>query len=98
MLIMASLEGPYCLMRRLRPLSDSPLHRLAANETTKVGSKVTSAASAERKFNGRDKAFLATVHQELAPMVGRRLAAAHKLSAMQLIAFAASARLPAGRR
>jgi DNA-binding CsgD family transcriptional regulator len=41
-------------------------------------------ALGERKFNGRDKAFLATAHKELAPMVGRRLAAAHEPSAMQL--------------
>ncbi|MBX3426985.1 MAG: hypothetical protein KF688_15010 [Pirellulales bacterium] len=38
----------------------------------------------ERRFAGRDKLFLATLHGELAPMVGRQLAAAHEPSAMQL--------------
>ena len=38
----------------------------------------------ERKFSRRDKAFLSALHQELAPMVGRQLAAAHEPSAMQL--------------
>lgn len=38
----------------------------------------------EPRFAGRDKLFLATLHGELAPMVGRQLAAAHEPSAMQL--------------
>jgi DNA-binding CsgD family transcriptional regulator len=38
----------------------------------------------EPRFTGRDKLFLATLHGELAPMVGRQLAAAHEPSAMQL--------------
>jgi DNA-binding NarL/FixJ family response regulator len=38
----------------------------------------------EPKFTGRDKLFLATLHQELAPMVGRQLAAAHEPSATEL--------------
>jgi DNA-binding CsgD family transcriptional regulator len=38
----------------------------------------------ESKFSRRDKAFLSMLHRELAPMVGRQLAAAHEPSAMHL--------------
>jgi DNA-binding CsgD family transcriptional regulator len=38
----------------------------------------------ERKFRPRHKLFLTTVHQAIAPMVGRQFAAAHEPSAMQL--------------
>ena len=38
----------------------------------------------ERKFRPRDKTFLQLLHEELAPMVGRQLAAAHEPSATQL--------------
>jgi DNA-binding CsgD family transcriptional regulator len=38
----------------------------------------------EPRFTGRHKLFLATLHQELAPMVGRQLAAAYEPSARDL--------------
>lgn len=38
----------------------------------------------ERRFSRRDKFFLATLHQQLALMVGRQLAAAHEPSALHL--------------
>jgi DNA-binding NarL/FixJ family response regulator len=38
----------------------------------------------ERNFSVRHKLFLTTLHREIAPMVGRQLAAAHEPSAMQL--------------
>jgi DNA-binding CsgD family transcriptional regulator len=38
----------------------------------------------EPRFAARDKAFLAAVHGEIAPLVGRQLAAAHEPSAMHL--------------
>lgn len=38
----------------------------------------------EPKFSGRDKEFLATLHQELAPLVGRQLALANEPSALYL--------------
>ena len=38
----------------------------------------------ERRFSRRHKFFLTTLHREIAPLVGRQLAAAHEPSAMQL--------------
>jgi DNA-binding CsgD family transcriptional regulator len=38
----------------------------------------------ERRFSPRHKLFLTTLHQEIAPLVGRQLAAAHEPSALQL--------------
>jgi DNA-binding CsgD family transcriptional regulator len=41
-------------------------------------------SSGEKQFSRRDKAFLGALHREIAPLVGRQLAAAHEPSARQL--------------